>query len=82
MVDDDLIMDMKFSNTYIYIESFNIIQVNLFQKHLFLHQLTHNLLPYCGLIDAKISASEKDLLVLDKTLDHHQVLSKGITYLR
>ena len=42
----------------------------------------NNLLPYCGLIDAEISASEKDLLVLDKTLDHHQVLSKGITYLR
>ena len=84
------------------------VQVNLFQKHLFLHQLTHNLtkdcswnfhenykckygrivwaehvlpvfcacsfhgnsmnnlLPYCGLIDAKTRASEKDLPVLIK----------------
>ena len=63
------------------------LQVNLCQKLLFLHQLTHNmttdcswnyhenynsttehgqknnLLSYCGLVDARISASEKDLPV-------------------
>ena len=77
------------------------LQVNLFNKHLFLHQLTHNrkkdcswnyhenykrrtweehgqnmscarsfhgnsmknLLSYCGLIDAKIRAFDKDLPV-------------------
>ena len=76
------------------------VQVNLFQKHSFLHQLTHNmttdcflfwhskqfvyttcsqhvlsvefsctehnsmnnLWSYCGLVDTRISASEKDLL--------------------
>ena len=37
------------------------VQVNLFQKHLFLHQLTLNLLSYFGLVDARISASEEDL---------------------
>ena len=37
--------------------------VNLCQKLLFLHQLTHNLLSYCGLVDAGISASEKYLPV-------------------
>ena len=37
--------------------------VNLCQKLLFLRQLTHNLLSYCGLVDAGISASEKDLPV-------------------
>ena len=80
------------------------LQANLFQKHLFLHQLTHNmtkdcswnyrenykhrtwgehvlpifcacsfhgnsmnnLLSYCGLIDAKIRASDRDLPVLIK----------------
>ena len=40
------------------------IQVNLCQKHLFLHQLTHTMTTYCGLLDARISASEKDLPVL------------------
>ena len=33
------------------------LQVNLFQKHLFLQQLTHNILSYCGLVDARIRAS-------------------------
>ena len=37
--------------------------VNLCQKLLFLHQLTHNLLSYFGLVDATLSASEKDLPV-------------------
>ena len=67
------------------------LQVNIFQKHLFLHQLTHNMtkdcslnifvlrfrtiyvtnmfwacnnsmkLSYCGLVDAKIKDSDKDL---------------------
>ena len=37
--------------------------VNLCQKLLFLHQLTHNLLSYCELVDAGISASEKYLPV-------------------
>ena len=79
-----------------------IVQVNLFQKHLFLHQLSHNmttdcswnyhenykrkhghnmfcacsfhgnsmnnLLSYCGLMDAKIRASDKDLPVPFKLL--------------
>ena len=40
------------------------LQVNLFQKHLLLHQLTHNLLSYCGLINIKIEASDKNLSVL------------------
>ena len=40
-----------------------MIQVNLCQKLLFLHLLTHNLLSYCGLVDARISASEKALPV-------------------
>ena len=40
------------------------IQVNLCQKLLFLHQLTHNMTTYCGLVDARISAPEKDLPVL------------------
>ena len=35
------------------------VQVSL----LFLHQLTHNLLSYCVLVDATISPSEKDLPV-------------------
>ena len=35
------------------------VQVNLFQKLLFLHQLTHNVTTDC----ARISAPEKDLLV-------------------
>ena len=51
------------------------LQVNLCQKLLFLHQLTHNmttdcswitmnnLLSYCGLVDARIIVSEKDLAV-------------------
>ena len=57
-----------------HINSMNYILVNLFQKLLFLHQLTHNmtkdcsaivvfmnnLLLFCGLIDAKIRASDKD----------------------
>ena len=60
------------------------VQVNLCQKLLFLHQLTHNLttcsvlvifmvhnfmnnlLSYCGLVDATISAFEKDLPVSNK----------------
>ena len=41
-----------------------IVQVNLCQKLLFLHQLTHNMTKDCGLIDAKIMASDKDLPVL------------------
>ena len=65
------------------------VQVNLFQKHLFLHQLTHNMTKDCSLnykfsrvqcikiassvyvviimgylVDARKSASEKDLPVL------------------
>ena len=82
------------------------LQVNLFQKHLFLHQVTHNmtkdcswnyhenwkprtwaehvlpmfcaciyhgnsmnnLLPYCGLVDAKIRASDIDLPVTENSL--------------
>ena len=43
------------------------VQENLCQKLLFLHQLTQNMttdfLSYCGLVDARISASEKDLPV-------------------
>ena len=39
------------------------VQVNLCQKLLFLHQLTHNM-SYCGLVVATISASEKDLPVI------------------
>ena len=55
------------------------VQVNVCQKHLFLHQLTgnalgiwtnpqvrnsmNNLLSYFGLVDARISASEKYLSV-------------------
>ena len=51
-----------------------LLQVNLFQKYLFLRQQTHNMtkdfswqfheqcfLSYFGLIDAKIKASDKDL---------------------
>ena len=37
------------------------LQVNLFQKHLFLQQLTHNILSYCGLVDARIRGSNKEL---------------------
>ena len=37
------------------------LQVNLFQKHLFLQQLTHNILSYCGLVDARIRGSKKEL---------------------
>jgi len=42
------------------------LQVNLCQKLLFLHQPTHNMTKdcsCCGLIDAKIRASDKDLPV-------------------
>ena len=51
----------------------NLLQVNIFQKHLFLHQPTHNMTIDCGLIDAKTRASDKDLPVyyyLDKTRLH------------
>ena len=43
----------------------DLVQVNLFQKHLFLHHMTKDchILSYCGLVDARISASEKDLPV-------------------
>ena len=47
-------------------EEIRYVHVNLFQKYLSLHQLTHNMsrtLSYCGLIDAKIRASDKDLPV-------------------
>ena len=37
------------------------LQVNLFQKHLFLQQLTHNILSYCGLVYARIRGSNKEL---------------------
>ena len=58
-----------------------LIQVNLFQRHLFLHQLTHKLLSYCGLIDAKIRASDKDLPL---QFIHSEKASKfeKITYFR
>ena len=85
-----------FSNTYnqtftrpwadVFVNSYLLLQVNLCQKLLFLHQLNHNLttdcwwnynenykrrtcnsmnnlLSYCGLVDATISASEEDLPV-------------------
>ena len=90
-----------------------MLQVNLCQKLLFLHQLTHNmktdcswnyredykrrtleehvllmfcafsfhgnsinnLLSYCGLVDARISASEKDLPVLTALMFYKLVLT-------
>ena len=92
------------------------VQVNLFQKHFFLHQLTHNLtkdcswiyqfrtwklqttqfvyttcsefvvfmywtgksmnntLSYCRLVDARISASDKDLPVVIATYTHYIIV--------
>ena len=65
------------------------LQVNLCQKHLFSHQLTpcfvlvvfmywtgksmNNLLSYCGLVDPRISASEKDLPVLLGNRDNSEI---------
>ena len=53
--------------------------LNIFHKHLFLHQLTHNitkdsinnLSTYCDLVDAEISASDKDLPV-QLQFEHHR----------
>ena len=58
-----------------------IVQVNLFQNHLFFCQLTHNMTKDCSLVDARIRASDKYLPVLPefiigekmKRLDFRQV---------
>ena len=63
-------------NCMILMKTNDLVQVNLCQKLLFLHQLTHNMTTDCSwlnsmnnllscgwLVDARISASEKDLPV-------------------
>ena len=65
--------------------SFATIQVNLCQKLLFLHQLTHNMTTDCGLVGATISASEKDLpaqnLVAEKNwTELENVMSKRLKF--
>ena len=57
------------------------LQVNLFQKHLLLHQLTHNLLSYCGLINIKIEASDKILSVLSNQKKQFGPIWKDIGWL-
>ena len=50
--------------TFYYYNKGCLLQVNLCQKLFFLHQSTQNMTTDCGLVDARISASERDLPVL------------------
>ena len=43
-----LVWMLQCTETLILLQTFSL-QVNLFQKHLFLHQLTHNMTKYCSL---------------------------------
>ena len=59
----------RFRISFLVVSHGNLLQVNLRQKLLCLHQLTHNMTTDCGLVDARISASEKDLPVPSEPVD-------------